>query len=73
MSKRRKMSTAGGGLVRWLPAKHRRLVDNYEWNQGNGWVTEVAAEDLPNLLQYPEFELVNLESPVEPVESETTL
>lgn len=71
MSKRRKMST-GGGLVRYVPGKHRRLVDKYEWNQGNEWVTEVAAEDLPNLLQYPEFELVNFEeSPVEPVEEQT--
>ena len=69
---KRKMSTAGGGLVRYVPGKHRRIVDGYEWNQGNGWVKEVAAEDLPNLSQYPEFELVNLEeSPVEPVEEQT--
>ena len=66
--KKKKMSTAGG-LVRYVPGKHRRCVDNYEWNQGNQWTTEVAAEDLDRLLTYPEFELVNLEeSPVEPVE-----
>lgn len=70
---KRKMSTAGG-LVRWVPGKHTRIVDQYEWNQGNQWTCEVAAADLDRLLTYPEFELVESENqPVEPVESEIAL